>query len=178
MGVPFLMDPRLLSLLTRLQATRFADLSGSDARATFRISASLLNDALTAFAASTPAVRDVVVRPRAANHIDVHLKLARPAFLPSLNLTLLIERQPVLPDNPELGLRFSGAGGMMRLAGPAISSFGALPPGVRLDGDHVLVDLRTLLLRQGHAELLDYVEQLQILSEEGALVLLVQLRVR
>ena len=172
------MDPRLLTLLTRLQASRFAGLAGTEARATIRIAAPLLNEAVATFAASAPAIRDVTIRPRAANHIDVHLKLARPAFLPSLNLTLQIERQPQLPDRPELALRLSGAGGMMRLAGPAITSFGALPPGIRLDGDHLFVDLHEVLRRQGQAELLDYVEQLQVMSEEGSLVLLVQLRVR
>ena len=172
------MDPRLTSLLQRVQSSRFADLAGSDARATIRIAAPLLNEAVAAFAASASAVRDVTIRPRAANHIDVNLKLARPAFLPSLNLTAHIERQPQLPDSPELILRLSGAGGMMRLAGPAISSFGVLPPGIRLDGDIVFVDLREVLRRQGQGELLDYVEQLQVMSEEGSLVLLVQLRVR
>lgn len=172
------MDPRILTLLSRLQASGFADLSGSEARATIRIAPALLSEAVAAFAASTPAVRDVTVRPRAANHIDVNLKLARPVFLPSLNLTLQIEQQPQLPDNPELALRLSGAGGMMRLAGPAISSFGALPPGVRLDGDHLFLNLETLLRKHGHSALLDYVEQLQVLTEEGGLVLLVQLRVR
>jgi hypothetical protein len=171
------MDPRLLALLARLQASGFADLAGSEARATIRIAAPLLNDAVAAFAASAPAVRDVTIRPRAANHIDVQLKLARPAFLPSLNLTLQIERQPQLPDNPELALRFSGAGGMMRLAGPAISSFGTLPQGVRLDGDHVFIDLGTVLRQHGHGEFLEYVEQLQVMSEEGGLVLIVQLRI-
>jgi hypothetical protein len=172
------MDPRLLTLLSRLQSSRFTDLAGSEARAVIRIAAPLLNEAAATFAASASAVRDVTIRPRASNHIEVSLKLAKPAFLPSLKITVVIEQQPELPGNPELALRLSGAGGMMRLAGPAISSFGALPPGVRLDGDHVFVDLRTILHQHGQGELLDYVEQLQVLSEEGSIVLLVQLRVR
>jgi len=172
------MDARLLTLLTRLQRSGFAELAGSDARATIRIAAPLLNEAAATFAASTPAVRDVVIRPRTSNHIEVGLKLARPAFLPSLNLTLLIERQPELPQSPELVLRLSGAGGMMRLLGPAISSFGSLPPGVRLDGDLIFVNLHTLLRERGYGEMLDYVEQLQVMSEDGELVLLVQLRIR
>jgi len=172
------MDPRLLTLLSRLQSSRFTELAGSEARATIRIAAPLLNEAAATFAASTPAVRDVSIRPRASNHIDVALKLARPAFLPSLNITLQIERQPQLPEDPELVLRLRGAGGMMRLAGPAISSFGALPPGVRLDGDYVFVDLRTVLRQHGQGELLDYVEQLQVMSEEGSVIVLIQLRIR
>jgi hypothetical protein len=76
-----------------------------------------------------------------------------------------------------LVFHITGAGGMMRLAGPAISSFGVLPPGIRLEGDRLLVDLRAVLADRAQPNLLDYAEQLQVLTEEGSLVLLVQLRV-
>ena len=173
------MDARLSELIAHQQAIRFAGLSGSEARATIRIAGPVLKDAVTIFLASAaaPAVADVTITPLAANHIGVRLKLAKPAFLPSLNLTLAIERQPQLPHSPELILRMTGAGGMMRLAGPAISSFGALPVGVRLEGDRMILDLRAILQTQGKAELLDFAEQLQVLSEEGTIVILVQLRV-
>jgi hypothetical protein len=172
------MDPRLAALLDRLQATRFADLSGSEAYTVIRISGALLTEAAAAFAASSSAVRDVTIRPRDANHIDVQLKLARPAFLPPITLTLEIERQPQLPDQPELVLRFMGTGGLMRLAGPAIGSSGALPPGIRLAGDRLHVDIRHLLQSQNRADLLDFAEQLQVTSEEGRLAVALQLRVR
>jgi hypothetical protein len=171
------MDPRLLELFSRQQAAGFPGLAGSDARATIRVAAPLLNEAVTTALASVPAVRDVTVQPRASNRFDVRLTLAKPAFLPSLNLTLLIERQPQLPADPTLVLRITGAGGMMRLAAPAITSFGLLPPGVRMESDHVLVDLRTLLQQHGQQRLLDYAEQLQVMTEEGTLIVLVQLRV-
>jgi hypothetical protein len=172
------MDPRLLELFNRQQASGFPGLAGSDARATIRIAAPLLNDAVTTALAAKPAVRDVSVQPRASNRFDVRLTLARPAFLPSLNLTLVIERQPELPADPVLGMRITGAGGMMRLAAPAITSFGLLPPGVQLDGDHLMVNLRTLLQQHGQAALLDYAEQMQVMTEEGALILLVQVRIK
>ena len=172
------MDPRLLELFNRQQASGFPGLAGSDARATIRIAAPLLNEAVTSALASTPAVRDVSVQPRASNRFDVRLTLAKPAFLPSLNLTLIIERQPELPADPVLVMRITGAGGMMRLAAPAITSFGLLPPGVRLEGDRLLVDLRTLMQRHGHEAQLGYAERLQVMTEEGALILLVQLRIK
>ena len=134
---------------------------------------------MAAFAASSAqAIRDLTVHPRAANRFDVHLKLARAGFLPTLNLTMEIERQPELPLHPDLVLRIGGAGGMMRLAGPAISSFGVLPPGLRLEGDRLFVDIRALLIAHGQAELLEFVEQLQVMTEEDGLVLLVQAAVR
>jgi hypothetical protein len=171
------MDPRLQELLRREQAVGFAGLKGSAVRATIRVAARLVNETVTTALASVGAVRDVTVQPRASNRFDVRLTLAKPAFLPSLNLTLVIERQPELPADPVLIMRITGAGGMMRLAAPAISSFGLLPPGVRLQGDHVHVDLRTLLVQHGQQQLLDYAEQLQVMTEEGTLIVLAQLRV-
>lgn len=172
------MDPRLLELFSREQTAGFPGLAGSDARATIRVAAPLLNEAVTTALASVSAVRDVSVQPRASNRFDVRLTLAKPAFLPSLNLTLVVERQPQLPADPVLVLRITGAGGMMRLAAPAITSFGLLPPGVRMESDHVLVDLRTLLQQHGQQQVLDYAEQLQVMTEEGTLIVLVQLRIK
>lgn len=172
------MDSRLLELFSRQRAAGFPGLAGSDARATIRLAAPLLNEAVTTSLASVPAVRDVSVQPRASNRFDVRLTLAKPAFLPSLKLTLVIERQPELPADPVLVLRITGAGGMMRLAAPAITSFGLLPPGVRMESDQVFVDLRTILQQHGQQQFLDYAEQLQVMTEEGTLIVLVQLRVK
>jgi hypothetical protein len=170
------MDPRLETLLSRLQRSRFSDLSGSEVRATIRIAAPLLNEAAAGFVASTAAVQDVVIKPRASNRLDLSVKLTRPAFLPPVNLTLHIERQPQ-PSNPELVLRVSGLGGIMRFAGPAVGLFAALPPGVRLDGDHLFVNIATLLREHGQGDLLPYAQEIVVLTEEGTLVLQVQLRV-
>ena len=172
------MDPRLAPFLARLQATHFADLEGSESYTVIRINERLVNEVVSVFLASSTIVRTITLHPKAANQIDVQLKLAKPAILPPFNLTLHIEEQPQLPDRPELVLRLSGAGGLLRLAGPAIGSSGALPPGIRLDGDRVAIDVRRLLHTYGRADLLRYTEQLQVLSEDGRLVVAVQLRVR
>lgn len=172
------MDPRLGSLLARLQATRFTDLSGSEAYTVIRIGERLLNEAAATFMPASSIVREVRIHPRAANQIDVQLKLVKPAFLPAFNITLQIEQQPQLPENPELALRLSGAGGLVRLAGPALGSSGALPPGVRLDGDRLFVDVRRVLQSRGHGDLLEYMEQVQVLSEDNRLVLALQFKVR
>jgi hypothetical protein len=172
------MDPKLASLLARLQTTRFNDLAGSEAYSVIRIGEELLNVAAAAFIPSSSMVRSVAIHPRAGNEIDLQLKLAKPAFLPAFNVTVHIERQPDLPDRPELVLRLSGAGGLLRLAGPVIGSSGALPPGFRLDGDRVLVNVRQVLEHQRRTELLEYIEQLHVLSEDARLVVAIQLRVR
>lgn len=172
------MDRRLAALLNRQQASGFAGLAGSQARAAIRVSAPLLNDAITAFAGGSPAISTLVVTPRPGNRFDVQIKMARPAFLPAFNLAVDIERQPQLPSDPTLVLRLSGAGGLMRFAGPAMDAFGrGLPPGVRMDGDRVFVDIRAVLAAQRQSEWLEYLEQLDISTDEGALILYVQARV-
>ena len=172
------MDPRLATLIARQQASGFPGLAGSEIQATIRISSELLNEAIAMNLAAVTAVRDLGVEPRAGNRFDLRVKLARPAFLPTLNLGLVIERQPQFPADPVLVMRLSGAAGMIGLAAPAITSFGVLPPGIRLDGDRILVDMRTMLQRYGQATLLDHAEQVQVTTEEGRLVLLVHARVR
>jgi hypothetical protein len=172
------MDPKLASLLARLHTTQFADLAGSESYSVLRIGEELLNVAAATFIPSSSMVRSVTIHPRQGNEIDVQLKLTKPAFLPAFNVTLHIEEQPELPDRPELILRLSGAGGLLRLASPVIGSSGALPPGFRLDGDRVLVNVREVIEHQRRTDLLAYIEQLHVLSEDARLVVAVQLRVR
>lgn len=172
------MDDRLRTFLNRQQASGLAGLVGSEMRAAIRVSAALLADALRTFAPASSAVRDLTVAPRAGNRFDVQVKLAKPAFLPAINITATIERQPNLPSDPTLVLHLTGIGGMMRFAGPAAGAFGNLPPGVRMEGDRVFVDLRAVLASQHQAEWLEHVEQLDISSDEGAVILYVQARVR
>jgi hypothetical protein len=171
------MDRRLQALLNRQQAAGFAGLAGTEARAAVRVSAQLLNEAIGAFAGASPAVRELAVAPRPGNRFDVTVKLAKPAFLPSINVTATIERQPQFPADPTVVLHLSGVGGMMRFAGPAVGAFGSLPPGVRMDGDRVFIDLRTALAAKRQSEWLEYVEKLDISTDEGAVVLYVQARV-
>jgi len=172
------MDRRLQALLNREQANGFRGLSGSQARTAIRVSAALLNEAITAFVGTSSAITTLVVTPRAGNRFDVHVKLAKPAILPAINVAVAIERQPQMPGDPTLILHLSGAGGLMRFAGPALGAFGGgLPPGVRLDGDRVFIDIRAALAAQQQSQWLDYVEQLEVSTDEGALVLYVQARV-
>jgi hypothetical protein len=172
------MDRRLQALLNRQQANGFAGLAGTEARAAVRVSAQLLNEAIGAFAGASPAIRELAVSPRAGNRFDVHVKLTKPAFLPAINLTAAIEKQPQLPADPTLVLHLSGAGGVMRFAGAAVGAFGTLPPGVRMDADRVFIDLRAVLAAKRQSEWLDYVEKLDISTDEGAVVLYVQGRIR
>ena len=171
------MPTRLWHLLDRQRARNFSDLSGSDVRAAIRISTSLLNEALSVYVSSSSAIRDLTVQPRAGNRFDVHLRLAK-ALVPPINVTVAIERQPELPVDPTLVLHLTGIGGLMRFVGPAITSFASgLPPGIRVDGDRVFVDLREVLRAYGEAELIAFAEEMAIGTDEGHVIVVARARV-
>jgi hypothetical protein len=120
-------------------------------------------------------VRDLTVRPRPGNNIQVKARVAKLDFLPPITVTLEIDQQPRLPDVP-LGLRLRSFPGLTSLAGSLLSP-DKLPPGVRLEGDRLFVDVRQLLDRAGYGDLAPLIERLHIASEEGRLLVEVEARV-
>jgi hypothetical protein len=168
-------DPRLIRILEQLRASKFAELKGARVTATMPLPKRLLNEIIAAMLPRSAPVRDVTVQPKESNRVTVRAKLARAEFLPPFNLTLQIEQQPQLPDGP-LVLRLLSLPGLMPLASAAVSMIASLPPGVRLEGDRLLVDVRTLLERNGQGEVLTYLDSVRITSEEGRLLVDVSLR--
>lgn len=164
------MDARLQAVLAAQLASRFAGLSGSDAQATLRMADRLLNESIAASLPPDGPLRSAVVHSLEGNRFDAIVTLTRPAFLPPLHVHLAIERGFILPQEPVLVLRITGgAGGLLKLAAPMLGS-AKLPPGLRLDGDRLFVDVRAALAARGHAKMLDFVRDLQFTTEDSTLV--------
>ena len=69
-------------------------------------------------------------------------------------------------------------GGLLSLAGPALRFLDALPPGVRVDHERIFVDIARLLAERGLSELLEYAEDVQVTTADGAVILGVRAGVR
>ena len=170
------MDSRLVNTLERLRAAKFADLRGTHVTATIPIATPLLNELIAAALPRNAPVRDVSVQPQTGNRITVRARLGKAEFLPPFTINLAIERQPQLPAEP-LVLRLLSLPGLMALAGSAFSSSASLPPGIRLDGDRVLVDVRVLLARAGFEDLLPLIQTIIVTTDEGRLILAAEVKV-
>lgn len=170
------MDRRLLDILAAQQPRQFADLAGSETQSTIRVSEQLLNQVIATYLPKGGAVRDVRVQPHAGNRLDVTVTMARPGFLPPMRFAVEIERQPDLPSAPTLVLRLSDLADMMRFAAPTLADARTSPPGVRLDGDHVFLDLAALARERGLDGLLAYAQQLRIGTEEAGVAIFVAAR--
>lgn len=164
-------DARLSRILETLRASGFRDIAGARVTATLPLSERLLNELIAVSLPSAGAIRALTVHPQPENRIGVRVRLARPEFLPTITVTLAIDRQPRLPDDPRFEFRVMGLAGLLALAVPVASLQSQLPPGVQLERDRLRVDLATLLAQQGHGDLLSYVEDLRLATEAGRLLI-------
>ena len=172
------MDPRLERIVAEQKRVRFQGLSGSEFGGTIRLSDRLLNACIAAAMPADGPVRALTVRSREGNWLDVKVTLAKPSFLPPLSAELAIDRQPTLPNDPVLTLRLAGgAGSLMKLLNSPLRRAVTLPPGIKIDGDRLLVDIRAVLQDRGQASLLDYLQQMCVTTEEAGIAVIVLARV-
>jgi hypothetical protein len=120
------------------------------------------------------------VRLRARNGDEFEaLILPKARFVPPIRIVARVERQPDLPGDPVLRLRWSmpGMGALALFAAPAFALFNALPPGVRADGDRIAIDVRELLVSRGLGELAGYLRGLRVHTREDAFIVRFDVRV-
>jgi len=171
------LNANISELLASLQQSSFKDLAGSRASVRIPVSRSLVNafiaQALTG--RSTP-VKSVDVQPHDGDRMDVIVNVTWP-FVPALTVGVTIERQPEFPASPILVLHWSLLGAVGALASRFAKGFNRLPPGIRLEGEFVVVDLPVLVAGSPVAAALPYIRNLQVHTMEGRLVLEADLEV-
>lgn len=177
-GALLLVPMDVLALFAAQEKQGFPGLAGSEGHASIRVSERMLNTALADALRGSGAIRELHVSPRAGNRLGVRLVAAKPSFLPPISFEVIIDKQPSLPDDPVLGLTLSGIGGLLRFAGPAAGFFTALPPGVRMEGERVFVDVRAALAPHGLTSVLNYITEVAVGTEEGRLVVVFAASVR
>jgi hypothetical protein len=170
------MDPRLQQILVRQQDAGFPDLQGAEASIVLPVSDRLLNQILSEGITLPSQVRELQVHAQAGNRVAVRVKVGG-SFFPAINLTLVIVGQPELPAVPVLVLKLE-MGGLLALAGPALRFLDSLPPGIRIEGDRVHVDLRQLAEARGLQGWLTHLAAVRVDTTEGALVLTLRAALR
>ena len=165
------MDAFVSELLAHLQSSAFEDIAGARVSATVPVSRSLLNSlAARALQGTTTPVRQLDIRPRPGDLIDVIVTVSWP-FVPPLKVLVAVERQPQFPGSPVLVLRWSLFGGLGAIAAKLLGTMDKLPPGVRLDGDHLSLDILALAARSPAASMLQYLKTLEVHTVEDRLVI-------
>lgn len=115
-------------------------------------------------------VREVSVSPEDGDRLSVRV-VPKAMFMPALTVKLDIETQPEIPTAPVLVLRLATMPGLLGIAGAAIQQ--ALPPGVRMQGEVILVDLEAMARHHGFEEAFAHLRQVRVTTAQGQLILTV-----
>jgi hypothetical protein len=155
----------LSRLFAQLQTSGFQDVAGARVSGRVPISSALLNEIVSdALRVSSSPVRSVRIRPLAGDRLEAVVTTTMP-FVPSLTVHIAIEHQPRFPDSPFLVLRWSTLGAVGAFASRFVGKLESrLPPGIRLDGDRVVIDLVALAARSGPPGAVDWLRYLMRLE--------------
>jgi hypothetical protein len=164
-----MMDRWIEQLLRDVRAGQPADLTGSRVVGDVSISDRLVNEVIAEKIGRDGAVREVTVRPE-PGRARVTVKIARPSFLPPLSFVLTVESQPQLPASPVLVLRVGMMPGVAALLGTGLNFMNVLPPGLRLEGERLFVDIAAVIKDRGYAWVLPYLRSLSVAFEAGRIV--------
>jgi hypothetical protein len=171
------LDAFTSELLAQLQSSAFRDIAGSRVSARIPVSRSLLNQLVAqALQGTTTPVRQVDIRPREGDQLDAVVTVSWP-FVPPLKIAIAIDRQPQFPAPAVLVLRRSALGGLGAIASRLIAALDRLPPGIRLDGNRVELDIPVLAARSPAAPMLRFVRGLELHTAADRAVIVADLEI-
>jgi hypothetical protein len=162
---------QFLDALLRRWGINPGDIAGTSLAGEIPISDALINRLIAKRLERHAHIASVVVTSRDGDEALVRVE-PRARLIPSVPIVVRIERQPDLPRDPTLRLRWSipAAGPLALVAGAIAGYVKAMPEGVLVDRDVVVVDLRVLLRARGLEEVLDLVRRAAIHTRPGAMV--------
>ena len=155
------------TIFRKLIDNKFSDLSGAVVDAIIPVPQSLINEIAVAALKGNKNISSLHVLIHAQNRLSVKLKTT---LLPwSLNLKLKLDKSVDLASysSPKIRAWLENN----RFLGSLGSLFNALPEGVKLYGDQVVVDLGAFLRTPEQRRMLTLVRSIDIRTEEGRLIL-------
>jgi hypothetical protein len=164
-------------LIEQLRRTGFHDVAGTQASAHIPVSRALLNQLVAQSVPATGVVRRVDVQPQPGDRFNAIVTTTWP-LVPPVTIAIAIEQQPEFPASPMLVLRWSLAAGLGAIASQFVGAFNdKLPPGVRLEGEHVFVDIRAAAAGTPLAEALPFLSAFRLHTAADCAIVEVELRV-
>jgi hypothetical protein len=160
-------------IFQRIIRNNFSDLKGTTAEATIPIPQSLINEIIEASLKGNKNIASVRVSVSAQNRVAADIKTT---LLPwPLNLKLKLDTSVDFASYSSPKIRAWMENN--RMLGSLGSMFNALPEGIKLYRDQVVIDLGAFLRTPEQKRLLKVVKSVGIRTEEGKVILDVRLEV-
>lgn len=160
-------------ILQRIIKSNFSELKGAVVEATVPIPQTLINELLRVFLRANKTISSIEVTIHPQNRISLQVKAG---LLPwPIDLRLKLDQAVDLASygSPKLRAWMENN----RLLGSLGSVFNALPVGVRLYGDQVVIDLGALLRTPEQRKYLDLIKSVDIRTEKEQVILDARLEV-
>jgi len=176
-------DPRIAAALDsarRLLGPRLEAVANAHVSGEIPLSEAALNRIIAEqLQTSNGPVTAAELQVRGHDEIAVRVRLRKPSFAPTIIVTFHIERQPSPPASMDLVMKWSlpGMGLLAPLVAPVLSFFKKAPPGIRVEGDRLIVDFATLARDRGLGALLEFVTGLRVTTRDRELAIGFDLRV-
>ena len=153
------------------------DIAGTWLAGEIPIGEALVNRMIARLIERHAHIASVLVTVRDGDEALVRVE-PRVRLMPSVSVVVRIERQPDLPRDPTLRLRWSipAAGPLAPFAGAIVGYLKAMPDGIQIERDVIVVDLRRLLRARGLEDVLALVRRAAIHTRPGALVVQLESR--
>lgn len=151
------------------------DIAGTSLVGEIPIKEALINRLIARRLAGHPHIASVHVTLLEADEALVRVE-PRTRLMPTISVALRIEQQPDLARDALLRLRWSlPASGLLTLVARAIVGYiKTMPPGVQIDRDVIVVDVRTLLRARGLEDVLGLLHRVAFHTRPGALLVQLQ----
>ena len=154
-------------LFQKIVRNNFSDLKGTTVSATVPVPQYLLNDLIAETMKGNKNIASIQTSVHPQNRLSLDVKTT---LLPwALNLKLKLDKEVDFASYSSPKIRAWMENN--RLLGSLGSLFNALPEGIKLYGNQVVIDLEAFLPEPEHRRLLSLVKSVGIRTEEGTIIL-------
>ncbi|HJQ14660.1 MAG TPA: hypothetical protein VJ830_07940 [Anaerolineales bacterium] len=154
-------------IFQKLFQNNFSDLKGTTIDATIPIPQSLINEIIETFLKGNKNIPSVRVSIHPQNRVSADIKTT---LIPwPLNLKLKLDKSVDFASYSSPKIRAWMENN--RLLGSLGSLFNALPEGIKLYGDQVVIDLGAFLREPAHKKFLNLIKAVGIRTAEGKVIL-------
>ena len=159
------------NIFQKLTEDNFSDLAGLTVDASIPVPEHIVNEIIESALRGNKNIKDCRVSISGQNKVSVNLK--SPLWLWPINLKLKLEKSVDIIGSPMIRASLENHA----LLGQLGSLLKALPNGINIHGNQVVVDVRSLLETSEQRNMLDFVKSIEIRTEQAKLIFDVKIKI-
>ena len=158
-------------IFRKLLDDNFADLAGLTVDASIPVPEQIVNEIIEAALRGNKNIKDCRVSISGRNRVSVKIKI--PLWLWPINLKLQLESSVDFTSSPKIRASLENKA----LLGKLAILFKALPDGVKIHGDQVIVDVQSLLDMPEQRKMLDLIKSVEVRTEQAKVIFDIKIKV-